>query len=395
MKMKNKFRLSLGNFQYFSKNTLFELKQNLSTIGQQLQKVESELSQKAIDPSATMESLQTLQQSKKDLQMRFNVIKEQHDTMEAEQKAQFQTQTGLQSIEDPKQKVVAAKAELIRATIRNRPMTEEAKMALGDRNNSGGEKFLPSTLTNELLHEPFVKNPLRDISAFTNITNLEVPKIDFTLDDDDFVSDEATAKEIKAEGDTVSFGRNKFKVKAKVSETVLNGTDTNLVQTVDAALESGLAAKEKKVAFAKTPKSGEELMSFYKVGIKEIAAENKYKSIKKAIADLHEDYRANAKVCMTYQDYSDIIEILANGNATLYNAQPEQVLGRPVIFCDNATDPVVGDFRYSHFNYDLNMLYDRDKDVDTGMELFVLTAWLDHKIKLKSAFRIAKVVAQP
>ncbi|MCJ0846020.1 phage major capsid protein [Bacillus cereus] len=395
MKMKNKFRLSLGNFQYFSKNTLFELKQNLSTIGQQLQKVENELSQKAIDPSATMDSLQVLQQSKKDLQMRFNVIKEQHDTMEAEQKAQFQSKTGLQAIEDPKQKVVAAKAELIRATIRNRPMTEEAKMALGDRNNSGGEKFLPSTLTNELLHEPFVKNPLRDISAFTNITNLEVPKIDFTLDDDDFVSDEATAKEIKAEGDTVSFGRNKFKVKAKVSETVLNGTDTNLVQTVDAALESGLAAKEKKVAFAKTPKSGEELMSFYKVGIKEIAAENKYKSIKKAIADLHEDYRANAKVCMTYQDYSDIIEILANGNATLYNAQPEQVLGRPVIFCDNATDPVVGDFRYSHFNYDLNMLYDRDKDVDTGMELFVLTAWLDHKIKLKSAFRIAKVVAQP
>lgn len=395
MKMKNKFRLSLGNFQYFSKNTLFELKQNLSTIGQQLQKVENELSQKAIDPSATMDSLQVLQQSKKDLQMRFNVIKEQHDTMEAEQKAQFQSKTGLQAIEDPKQKVVAAKAELIRATIRNRPMTEEAKMVLGDRNNSGGEKFLPSTLTNELLHEPFVKNPLRDISAFTNITNLEVPKIDFTLDDDDFVSDEATAKEIKAEGDTVSFGRNKFKVKAKVSETVLNGTDTNLVQTVDTALESGLAAKEKKVAFAKTPKSGEELMSFYKVGIKEIAAENKYKSIKKAIADLHEDYRANAKVCMTYQDYSDIIEILANGNATLYNAQPEQVLGRPVIFCDNATDPVVGDFRYSHFNYDLNMLYDRDKDVDTGMELFVLTAWLDHKIKLKSAFRIAKVVAQP
>ncbi|MGN4422241.1 phage major capsid protein, partial [Bacillus cereus group sp. MYBK249-1] len=94
-------------------------------------------------------------------------------------------------------------------------------------------------------------------------------------------------------------------------------------------------------------------------------------------------------------DYSDIIELLANGNATLYSAQPEQVLGKPVVFCDNATDPIVGDFRYSHFNYDLNMLYDRDKDVDSGVELFVLTAWLDHKIKLKSAFRIAKVVAQP
>ncbi|KAB2493919.1 phage major capsid protein, partial [Bacillus cereus] len=144
-----------------------------------------------------------------------------------------------------------------------------------------------------------------------------------------------------------------------------------------------------------TPKNGEESMSFYKVGIKEISAATKLKAIKDSIADLHEDFRANARVLMTYKDYSDIIELLANGNATLYSAQPEQVLGKPVVFCDNATDPIVGDFRYSHFNYDLNMLYDRDKDVDSGVELFVLTAWLDHKIKLKSAFRIAKVVAQP
>ncbi|EEM40358.1 Chromosome segregation ATPase [Bacillus thuringiensis serovar sotto str. T04001] len=71
MKKEQTFRLSIGNFQYFSENTLFELKQNLSTIGQQLQKVESELSQKAIDPSATMESLQTLQQSKKRLANAF------------------------------------------------------------------------------------------------------------------------------------------------------------------------------------------------------------------------------------------------------------------------------------------------------------------------------------
>lgn len=378
---------------------LYELKASLKIVGDQLVQVENDIVAKAADPSVPITEVQNLKSTKAELNERFEVLKAQHDEKEAAQHAALQAKQnqgapGLKS-EDPKARKTAAKAELIRATIRNRPMTEEAKMALGDRNSSGGEKFLPSTLTNELLHEPFVKNPLRDVATFTNITNLEVPKIDFTLDDDDFVSDVATAKEIKAEGDVVTFGRNKFKVKAKVSETVLNGTDTNLVQTVDAALESGLAAKEKKVAFAKTPKVGEESMSFYKVGIKEVSAENKYKAIKKALADLHEDYRANAKICMAYQDYSDIIEILANGSATLYNAQPEQVLGSPVIFCDNATDPVVGDFRYSHFNYDLNMLYDRDKDVDSGMELFVLTAWLDHKIKLKSAFRVAKVVAQP
>ncbi|MED3022335.1 MULTISPECIES: phage major capsid protein [Bacillus cereus group] len=395
MKMKNKFRLSIGNIQYFSKNTLFELKQNLSTIGQQLQKVENELSQKAIDPSATMESLQALQQSKKDLQMRFNVIKEQHDTMEVEQKAQFQNQTGLQGIEDPKQKIIAAKAELVRATIRQRSLSEDARMALGDKNSTGGEKILPSTMTNELLHEPFVKNPLREVSTFTSVTNLEIPKVTFTLDDDDFIADTETAKELKAEGDVVIFGRNKFKIFVPISETVLAATDTNLVQTVDQALESGLAAKEKKVAFATTPKTGEESMSFYKAGIKAVKGATLYKAIKSAVADLHEDFRANATIKMRYADYLDIIETLANGSATLYNAQPEQVLGKPVKFCDSAVNPVVGDFRYSHFNYDPNMIYDRDKDVKTGIELFVLTAWFDHKIKLKSAFRIAEVQTTP
>ncbi|MEV3437282.1 phage major capsid protein, partial [Paenibacillus larvae] len=79
----------------------------------------------------------------------------------------------------------------------------------------------------------------------------------------------------------------------------------------------------------------------------------------------------------------------------LYTAQPEQVLGKPVVFCDSAESPVIGDFTYSHFNYDLNALYDREKDVKTGIEQFVVTAWFDHQIKLKSAFRIAKVKTIP
>lgn len=89
-------------------------------------------------------------------------------------------------------------------------------------------------------------NPLRGNSTFTNITNLEVPKVEFSLDDDDFIKDGETAKELEASADTITFGRNKFKVFAQISETVLHGTNTNLVSTVETALESGLAAKEKK-----------------------------------------------------------------------------------------------------------------------------------------------------
>lgn len=391
MPKSNPLRLSIGNFQFFSDNTLFELKQNLSTIGQQLQKVEKELSQKAIDPSATTEDIQTLQQSKKDLKMRFDVIKEQHDSMEVEQRAKFAANQGVNSIQDPKQRTVAAKAELIRATVMKNPIKTEVLQVLGDDTPTGGGKFLPKTVATDILSEPLVKNPLRELSTFTQITNLEVPKIDFTLDDDDFIADTETAKELKTTGSTVQFGRNKFKVFAGVSETVLNGTETNLVMHVERTLQSGVASKEKKVSFATSPKQGEEHMSFYGSGIKEIPGETLYKAIKAAIADLHEDYRENTKIVMRYQDYSTIIETLANGQATLYTAQPEQILGKPVIFCDAAISPVVGDFAYSHFNYDLNSLYETDKDVKTGVQAFVVTAWFDHQIKLKSAFRIVKV----
>jgi len=374
--------------------TLYELKQNLATVGQQLKKVEEELAAKAIDPNATMEDIQALQKSRDDLKMRFDVIKEQHDALEAEQKAKFQAKNGINSVEDPKEKVIKAKAELIRAVMQRKPVPDDVRAALGDRNTTGGEKFLPKTVSTDILVEPFVKNPLREIATITQITNLEIPKLSFTLDDDDFINDTETAKELKATGDVVTFGRYKFKVFAGISETVLNGSDANLVSYVESALQSGVAAKEKKVAFATTPKSGEEHMSFYATGIIEKTGENLYKAIKAAIADLHEDYRENAKIVMRYQDYSDIIEVLANGNATLYAAQPEQVLGKPVVFCDSAVYPVVGDFSYSHFNYDLNALYDRDKDVKTGIEQFVVTAWFDHQIKLKSAFRIAKVAPE-
>ena len=138
-------------------------------------------------------------------------------------------------------------------------------------------------------------------------------------------------------------------------------------------------------------------MSFYNqttagtYDIKAVEGENLYKAIKAAVGDLEEDYRDNAAIFMRYSDYLDIIETLANGNATLYAAQPEQILGKPVVFCDLAEIPVIGDFSYSHYNYDISTLYDRDKNVKTGMECFVLTAWFDHQIKMRSAFRLAVV----
>lgn len=387
------------DLQHFGDKTLYELKQNMSTVGQQLEKTENELAASAIDTAKTTEDIQALQSTKKDLKMRFDVIKEQHDALDAEQKAKFNDKEPSFENLNQEEKMVKAKAEFIRASIEGRPVSDDVKQiyALPGSNTTGGDNFLPTNLQNELIHEPFARNQLREVVSTSNIKGLELPKISYTINDDAFIDDTQVAKELAMTGDVVTFARNKFKVKAKISDTIVHGSDIELVNYVDNALRSGLASKEKRDALASTPVVGLEYMSFYGGGVTSVTTSaanggTLYKSIKAAIADLHEDFRDNAHIVMRYADYMDIIETLANGNATLYQAQPEQVLGKPVHFADGATNPIVGDFNFFRINYDA-MTYDTDKNVDSGDYLFVLTAWYDQKRSLNSAFRIAEVVA--
>jgi len=378
--------------------TLYELKQNMATIGQQVAKIDKDLTAKAIDPQATREDITALKDQKDDMQARFDVIKAQHDQLEAEQKAKFEQRKDITAgIEDPKQKAIAAKAEFIRAAVQGRAISEDVKalIALPGGNPTGGDKFFPTNMQNELVHEPFAKNQLREVAQVSAIKGLELPKIAYSLDDDDFITDEQTAKEMKLTGDTVTFGRNKFKVKVKISDTVIHGTDVELTQFVENALKSGLAAKEKKDALATTPKTGLGHMSFYNgTDIKRVSGKDLFEAITNAIADLHEDYRENAKVVMRYADYLTIIKALSNGTTNFYDTPAEKVIGKPVEFVDAAVNPIVGDFNFFRINYDA-MTYDTDKNVDSGDYLFVLTAWYDQKRSLNSAFRIAEVTPTP
>ena len=375
----------------------FTLQQTIDGVRASLKDATNKLAEMYADSSASMEARTEQQKLVKDLEEREAGLKAQLDKMDAEAKAKMEAQNVKNANvgSSKEEKILNAKAEIVRATMKNRAVSQEVLNALGDGSTLGnGDKILPSTMTNELLYEPLATNPLRSISTFTNITNLEVPKITFSLDDDDFITDGETAKELAASTDTIVFTRNKFKVFCDITETVLNGTNTNLMAVVNAGLQSGLAKKEKKVAFAPAESATE--MSFYhqtgsKYDIKEVEGASLFEAIVNALADLEDDYAANAKVVMKKADYYSIITSLANNSTALYAAQPEQVIGAPVIFCDMATIPVVGDFKYSHFNYDLNMLYDTDKNVKTGLNSFVLTAWIDHKIKMKSAFRLTKV----
>ena len=382
-------------------NGLYELKQNLAMVGAQLQKVAEDITKKAANPSVDIEEINELEKTKANLQKRYDLIKEEHDRQEAEARKKFQNENKVAAARDEKERIIAAKAAFYRAAILKREIPDDVRAVLkaipaGGSDTTGGENLLPTTLSNELVHEPFVTNPLREIIRVSNITGLEVPKIAFSLDNDDdgFINDDEVAKEILATGDKVQFGRFKFKVKVKISDTVIHGSDLDLVTYVENALRSGLAAKEKKVSLADNPGTGEEHMSFYQKTsgvyvIDTVEGEDYYEAITNAIADLHEDFRENAKVVMRYADYVTMLKALSNNSMDLYRVQPEQIIGKPVIFCDSATVPIVGDFGYCRLNYDGDLVYDADKDVDKGNYIWVLTGWFDQHRLLNSAFRLA------
>ena len=372
--------------------------QNLEGVQAQLKAAVEHVDNLFSSPSSTIAERTEAENKVSDLKNRVvfyqNELKELDQ--EAAMKLEYQSKSNKSKELSEKERVVKAKAELIRNTIAGKAQPKEVLNALGDGTTLGnGQKILPTTLMTELVTEPYAKNPLRGVSKFTNITNLEVPKIAFTLSDDDFLtSDNETAKEMAASASIIAFKRNKFKVYADITETVLRGTDTNLIAHVEDALRSGMAKKEKKIAFAETTSAPD--TSFYNktsgnYDIKAIEKASLYLAIKAALADLEDEYSDNAKIVMKKSDYFDMIEALANGNAALYQAQPETILGAPVIFCDLATKPVIGDFSYSQFNYDLDATYESDKNIKTGVTSFVLTAYLDHKILMKSAFRLATV----
>ena len=116
-----------------------------------------------------------------------------------------------------------------------------------------------------------------------------------------------------------------------------------------------------------------------------------YNAIVNAYADLDDKFSVNARVVMKKSDYYTMIASLTNSAEALFSEKPAQILGIPVVFCDKATTPVVGDFSFYGINYDIGSIYETDKDAKKGEYYFVFTAWGDQQIRLKSAFRLAKV----
>ena len=395
--------------------TIFEMREKMAHLQAAINADAQYLAEKASDPNVTMEDLQAKQSHMDEMQKRLDMIKAQCERAEAEARERLKAQQAVLSGDADKDNIIAQKAAFYRDALMGVfGKTYEGLGAIpaNTADLGTGDKLLPTNLARELLIEPFDVNPLRSIARITNITGLEEPKLGYTIEDADLadVTDQQTANEIALEGDSVAYGRLKAKVSATIKDTVLHGTDTDVVTAVEGALRSALAKREKHFAFQSatsiynsgTPDSTHRHMSFYNytsytsasvltyaITAKEGAT--MYDAIVAALGDLADDYSVNASVVMKKSDYFAMVKALANNSEALFGSKPASILGYPVKFCDKAAIPVVGDFSFYGINYDVGSIFETDKDAKKGEYYWVLTAWGDQQIRLKSAFRLAIV----
>lgn len=387
---------------------LYTMKTNALNIGQSLKAANDKLAEIAVDPASTPDDIKAQQTKVNSLQERYDTTNNLVKKLEAEQKANLtkvKVQESTKKLsDDPKERMVQMEAAWIRKTVRpdNASFQEkwnDIKQEMKDDQASNGGKLLPVNVSNQLVSEPFATNPLRQMETVSTITNLILPRIAFDIADDSFINDGDISKEMDLKGDQITFERHMLKVRAGISDTVLLGTDTGLVEYVNNALASALQLKERNMALGTSNPAGLEHMSFYDtttVKIKKVSGKDLFHAIRKALADLDDAFQDNAQVLMTRNDYYEMLDSLANNSATLYQAQPESILGAPVVFTSAATTPVVGDFSFAQLNYEISSsLYEQYKDYQKGMNYFQLTAWFDHQIKLASAFRLATVDSTP
>ena len=386
--------------------TVFELEQKKATIAQELATVKEYIVDKSADPNTPIEELDKQKAKAEEFQKRMGFVESALNEARENQKKALAMQSG--SNLDEKAMRLKAKADFYRAAILGGDISK-AYEGLGGipattADLGNGDKLLPTNLSNQLLLEPLEINPLRNIARVTNITGLEEPKLGYTIEDADIadVTDLQTAKEIELEGDSVAYGRMKMKVTATIKDTVLHGTDLDVVNAVENALRSALAKREKFYAFqtassiSTNSDTAHAHMSFYQESggdtvIEGVEGTTMYEAIVNALADLADDYAANARVVMKKSDYYTMIQTLANHSESLFSDKPASILGYPVVFCDKAAVPVVGDFSYYGINYDIGSIFETDKDAKKGEYYFVFTAWGDQQIRLKSAFRLAVV----
>ena len=162
--------------------TLFELKEKMATLNASVVADAEWIAEKAANPETAIADIDAKKAHRDDLVKRYDLIREQHDTMEAAQKAALAAQQkAVAASADPKNGLLIAKGEFYKAVLTGgdvrKAYQQLGAIPAGDADLGYGDRLLPTNMSNELITEPATENPMRAIVRLSNITGLEEPKL--------------------------------------------------------------------------------------------------------------------------------------------------------------------------------------------------------------------------
>lgn len=364
--------------------TVYEIKRELQNLDEQYIKLNEETITRAMELDS--EAVKKNQDEMEKIQTSRSVLR---DELEKRQK---EVEKNLRKVDT--ENPIESRGNIYRSIL-NGESSEDIKRGLFStdiKTGNGGNNLIPTNLAEELIFENIKSNPIRDISTVTNIVGLEIPRVSYTIDDMDFVAEGETAKEVALKGEKVKFNNFTFRISTEISDSLLDGTNANLVNYVETTLREGLAKKEKYAIF-KTTKENEKHMNVYSDinNIKKVQGDTLFRAIKNALADLSDEYYNNATIVMRKNDYFEMIDELSNQNTNFYDRQANTILGVNVVFCEDADKPVIGDFKYLHINYYTDTKLESERNAREGRNYFILSGSFDIRLILTSAFRIAEI----
>ena len=159
-----------------AKITLFELKEKMATMQAAIAADAEWISEKAADPSVPMDEINAKKTHRDELVSRYEMLKAEHDEMEAQQRAAVEQKAAAEPKND-RERGIMAKAAFYRAVLTGGDVRKayEGLGALpsGTADLGKGENLLPTNMSSELLLEPLEENSLRRIEPASQITGLE------------------------------------------------------------------------------------------------------------------------------------------------------------------------------------------------------------------------------
>ena len=257
-----------------------------------------------------------------------------------------------------------------------------------------GNGLLPVTVSSELIGDIYDDDSLLAAITVTQIPGLRLPKAttEKTVTDEALESG-ATATEHTMTDDVLTFGRFPARDVIAVPSSVLRGTNTDLAGYIEGKLQEIHRERMYRRMLSTTASGNYAHMSVYNaaVGVKKVTGATLYDAITAALAALPLAARRVAKVLMAPTDYYAMIKELAGGAQALFGAAAQEILGFEVVLCEGVGNPVVGDLKTIHVNYDDVLGMDVDKVVRTGVTDTVLYGDYDIQIEDANRLRLAAV----